>query len=87
MWVALKDQNVDGQIRHAGEPVPEAASWPNRDPWVECGFIVWVDDPPNVGDSRAEGSPQSEPEASISSPNLLPSVIRSALFGKKESAQ
>jgi hypothetical protein len=29
-----------------GDPVPEAAEWDRRSPWMRKGFVVWEDDEP-----------------------------------------
>jgi len=36
---ALKQQNVEGQVRHYGDFVPEASSWPNLAVWLRSGHI------------------------------------------------
>jgi hypothetical protein len=84
MWYARKTQNVDGKERLAGEPVPEAATWPNVHRYVACGFIEWRDTAPLTDDSMAAIPPPSGPVSpgSDHSPESLPSIISNALFGK-----
>jgi predicted oxidoreductase (fatty acid repression mutant protein) len=38
-WRALKTQNVEGQVRHYGDFVPEAAKWPNLPVWLRSGHV------------------------------------------------
>jgi hypothetical protein len=38
-YVALRRVRVGGQYREAGELVPEAEGWRNRDAWIRGGYI------------------------------------------------
>lgn len=41
MWFTTRDMNVDGKTRKMGEPVPEAAHWPNRRTYEKLRHIEW----------------------------------------------
>lgn len=39
MYVAGSQITVDGELRQPGDPVPEAATWPNLRSYLSCGQI------------------------------------------------
>lgn len=47
MWIAKKEQTIKRNGAYVkvfpGDPVPEAATWPNRKSWIDGGYIKWVD--------------------------------------------
>ena len=50
-YVALKSFDAPGGgKRRPGDVVPEAANWPNPQPWINAGWVKWVADSEISGD-------------------------------------
>lgn len=43
-YVALKPLELSGAVRHVGQLVPEAATWPNLRAWINQGYVAQVAD-------------------------------------------
>jgi hypothetical protein len=53
VWIAKKEQTIKRGLGYVtikpGDPVPEAENWPNREMWIQSGYIKCVvrdEDPP-----------------------------------------
>lgn len=79
MWVAGKKQKIKRIKSYIevfpGDPVPEAALWPNRSAYERQGLIKWVEDPvlPSTDNEKSlaekeEPEPAPLPERAEESP-------------------
>ena len=67
-YIALRRLAIGNGWREPGEPVPEAATWPNLAPWISGGYVKEVPDseaPPPLAEVMAVAARGEELERSL----------------------